>query len=110
MSDVSYNGIFGPWDESVGGVDYTVAFTNRVGPGSTTSTAFVVGQFDKVDVPFTSFGNQFFAAENTDIIPVFLSHKSSTFGLAGHSVDFQVYKYLGADNLVGKPVSFVGWA
>lgn len=110
VSDVSYNGIFGPWDQSVGGVDYTATFTNRVGPGSTTSTAFVVGQFDKVDVPFTSFGNQFFAAENTDIIPVFLSHKSSTFGLAGHSVDFQVYKYLGANNLVGKPVSFVGWA
>lgn len=110
LGNITYNGIFGPWDASVGGVDYTATFTNRVGPGSTTSTAFVVGQYDREDVPFTSFANQFFAGENQDIIPVFLSHKSSTFGLAGHSIDFRVFKYLGSDDLDGKPISFVGWA
>lgn len=109
LSDVSYCGVFGPSNESFyeGG---SGSFVNRPGTPDTQTSAFAVGPYGREDAPFTRWAAQFFAGENTEIIPVFLSHRSSALGAAGHSVDFQVYKNLGVNDLEDKPIAFVGWA
>ena len=86
-----------------------VQFTNRDASSPPVNTPIIVANYGSVSSEIVPTPGAFFN-NSYDVVPVLVSHKTSSSGKAGHSNELGVDEGIGSANIDNKPFSFVGWA